>query len=151
MSCELVPVKYFEAGARPSFESVFRPEETDYYLYPDGWQWRSLEEPPRNPGYRDDLTLRGSTLNIARVIRDLGYELEDGGTSIPINEFLAVATQWLRRNIGRRSAAIPERVAANGQRILGGVDEGYISRQILKASMIAREGRQRGATHVFVG
>lgn len=151
MSCELVPVRYREDGVRPSFESVFRPEETDYYLYPDGWKWRSLQEPPRNPNYRDDLTLRGSALELARVIRDLGYELDTGGTSVPINEFLSVATQWLRRNIAHRSAAISKGFVVNGQTVTGGVDQGYLSRQILKASIIAREGRHRGATHVFVG
>ena len=70
-----------------------------------------------------------------------------------IDEFIARTTQWLQKNIGKRSKEEPSRVdkqPGGMTMISGGKPEGYYNRIIKRMNEIARDGKKMGATHVGV-
>ena len=102
-----------------------------------------------NPNYNPDHDLNLSNHNAGEVFDVLGYDVYAG--SIPIDEFIARATQWLQKNIGKPSAQEPTTVdkRPDGPTIYsGGKPEGYFNDVIMRMNKIARDGKQMGATHV---
>ena len=102
-----------------------------------------------NPKYNPQHDLNLSNLNAGEVFDALGYDVYAG--SIPIDEFIARATQWLQKNIGKPSAQEPTTVdkRPDGPTIYsGGKPEGYFNDVIMRMNKIARDGKQMGATHV---
>ena len=84
----------------------------------------------------------------------LGFQGDSGdGFLIPINEFIARATQWLQQSVGRRSAEVPTNITKDdGPTMVDmGRREGYDNEAIIQAVKIAREGKQLGATHMSAG
>lgn len=154
MSCDLVPVRECRLGARVSWRSVFDGAETSYYDLPPGWSWSSLEEPPLNPDFRADLVMNLSNENMRRVVEAMGYELDEDGLVAPISEFCARGTQWLRQHLDKPSESVAD-VVGRGTRgavtVSAGMRRGYLNEVVLRAVRIAREGKRRGATHVFIG
>ena len=110
------------------------------------------EEPPRNPHVRDDLDFNRSNANMVHILSDvLGFQGDSGdGFLIPINEFIARATQWLQQSVGRRSAEVPTNITKDdGPTMVDmGRREGYDNEAIIQAVKIAREGKQLCATHM---
>ena len=103
----------------------------------------------KNPNYNPDHDLNLSNHNAGEVFDVLGYDVYAG--SIPIDEFIARATQWLQKNIGKPSAQEPTTVdkRPDGPTIYsGGKPEGYFNDVIMRMNKIARDGKQMGATHV---
>lgn len=153
MTCDVVPMKCEGSQGRSTWTTVFEDFETAYYSYPDGWCYRSLDEPPRNPKYREELQLNLSNRNMGILIAALGYEISSDGLMVPIREFLQAATFWLQENIGKKSEGFDsDHVGGRGARFIeGGLREGYVNEKMYKAVVIAREGLARGATHLFLG
>ena len=84
------------------------------------------------------------------VFDTIGYDTD---ATIPIDEFIARTTQWLQKNIGKRSKEEPSRVdkqPGGMTMISGGKPEGYYNRIIKRMNEIARDGKKMGATHVGV-
>ena len=103
----------------------------------------------KNPNYNPEHDLNLSNHNAGEVFDVLGYDVYAG--SIPIDEFIARATQWLQKNIGKPSAQEPTTVdkRPDGPTIYsGGKPEGYFNVLIMRMNKIARDGKQMGATHV---
>ena len=103
----------------------------------------------KNPNYNPEHDLNLSNHNAGEVFDVLGYDVYAG--SIPIDEFIARATQWLQKNIGKPSAQEPTTVdkRPDGPTIYsGGKPEGYFNDVIMRMNKIARDGKQMGATHV---
>ncbi len=103
----------------------------------------------KNPNYNPEHDLNLSNYNAGEVFTELGYDVYAG--SIPIDEFIARATQWLQKNIGKPSAQEPTTVdkRPDGPTIYsGGKPEGYFNDVIMRMNKIARDGKQMGATHV---
>ena len=103
----------------------------------------------KNPNYTPEHDLNLSNHNAGEVFDVLGYDVYAG--SIPIDEFIARATQWLQKNIGKPSAQEPTTVdkRPDGPTIYsGGKPEGYFNDVIMRMNKIARDGKQMGATHV---
>ena len=103
----------------------------------------------KNPNYNPEHDLNLSNHNAGEVFDVLGYDVYPG--SIPIDEFIARATQWLQKNIGKPSAQEPTTVdkRPDGPTIYsGGKPEGYFNDVIMRMNKIARDGKQMGATHV---
>ena len=118
-------------------------KNSDKYMYGD-------EEPPENPDYDPDLDLNLSNSNMREVFDELGFG--DPDSNVPIDEFIAFTTQWLKRHIGKRSAEEPTTVDKSGggaTMIGGGKREGYFNEVIMMMNQIARTGKERGATHVW--
>ena len=103
----------------------------------------------KNTNYNPEHDLNLSNHNAGEVFDVLGYDVYAG--SIPIDEFIARATQWLQKNIGKPSAQEPTTVdkRPDGPTIYsGGKPEGYFNDVIMRMNKIARDGKQMGATHV---
>ena len=67
------------------------------------------------------------------------------------DEFIARATQWLQKNIGKPSQAQDAEVDDQPNKITtisGGKREGYFNDVIMRMNKIARDGKRMGATHV---
>ena len=102
-----------------------------------------------NPKYNPQHDLNLSNLNAGEVFDALGYDVYAG--SIPIDEFIARATQWLQKNIGKPSPEQePEvdKTPGGMTSISGGKREGYFNDVIMRMNKIARDGKSMGATHV---
>ena len=182
-SMDLTPVAQQE---HPKFGKVWMsviPDElTDYYdrnemtrMDKNFDDFDGPEEPPKNPKYDPDYMLNLSTVMMIKVMKDtLGFSGDSSeGFLIPIDEFIARASQWLRQNFNKPSAEIPtqeiprknevgfafdtelgtERIQTNkrGPRmVMGGRREGYFNDVIFKMVKLAKEGKQMGATHISV-
>ena len=102
-----------------------------------------------NPDYNPEHDLNLSNANAGEVFDVLGYDVYDG--SVPIDEFIARATQWLQKNIGKPSQAQDAEVDDQPNKITtisGGKREGYFNDVIMRMNKIARDGKRMGATHV---
>lgn len=112
----------------------------------DPWGDGPMED---NPEYDPDLHITLANANMRRVFDALGYDAED---MIPIDEFINVSTQWLRKHIGKQSPE--EKPTVDKQQggptmISGGQPAGYLNKIIKKMNHIARIGKEQGATHVW--
>lgn len=163
-SMDLAPVtkkkhKKFPQGV---WSSAFPNDWTQYYdideVQRQGKTFMDYEypdEPPKNPNFREDLELNLSNANMVHIMSDvLGFPGDSReGFLIPINEFIARATQWLQRSVGKLSSEVPTEITKGegGPTMIDvGRREGYENQNILQAVKIAREGKQMGATHISV-
>lgn len=108
--------------------------------------------PPKNPNFKSWTAFNLSNDNAHRFMEALGYQA-DNHYLIPINEFIARITQWLKKNVGKPSGAVEpvETTFQGGAKIIdGGLPEGYLNKRMLQAAKIAREGKNLGATHISV-
>lgn len=164
-SMDLSPVakKKSEQFPRGIWSSVFPGEWTQWADYEEMQRqgkhpsdyYAADEELPQNPNFRDDLNFNRSNTNMVHIMRDvLGFPGDSSdGFLIPINEFIARATQWLQQSVGKRSAEIPTDISkgVGGATMIDvGREEGYDNKAIIQAVKIAREGKRLGATHIGV-
>ena len=102
-----------------------------------------------NPKYNPQHDLNLSNANAREVFDELGYDMDSG--SVPIDEFIARATQWLQKNIGKPSPEQEpevEKTPGGMTSVSGGKREGYFNDVIMRMNRIARDGKAMGATHV---
>lgn len=158
------------------WSSVIPDEKTSYIDYDEmkrqGKTWMDyddLDGPPKNPNYDPNYELNLSNVMMTKIMNDvLGFSGDSSdGFHIPIDEFLARATAWLRQNLDKPSEEIPtefhkrevgfafdadlgvDRIQPKGPRMIsGGRPEGYVNDVIMKMVKLAREGKKLGATHV---
>ena len=123
--------------------------EPDFYKT----DWPYDKDPKPGKDYNPELDLNLANANMREVFATLGYptDLEDS-PPFPIDEFIGRTTQWLQKNIGKRSAEEPTTVDQNPggpTMISGGKPEGYFNEVIMRMNKIARIGKDKGATHVW--
>jgi hypothetical protein len=141
----------FSARKQDPKTKAFMPVTGDQPRYePDFYKpdWPYDKDPKPNPDYNPEEDLSLSNANMREVMDTLGYDAED---SIPIDEFIGRATQFLKKSIGKLSPEQPDQVDqrdGGGAFIDAGKPEGYFQKVILAMSKIARIGKERGATHV---
>ena len=103
--------------------------------------------------YGSEMELNVSNGNAFSIMKELGYVMDDYSITVPIDEFIAVTTQWLQKNIGKRSAEVPTTVDKTPGRATFydmGKREGYFNEKIMQMNKMAREGMRKGATHVWM-
>jgi hypothetical protein len=131
----------FHAYKKKPGDTYFSMVTGDEDQYKDEVYKRDFDGDPKdfqNPNY-----------NAGEVFDELGYDVYAG--SIPIDEFIARATQWLQKNIGRPSPEQEPQVdktPGGMTSISGGKREGYFNDVIMRMNKIARDGKSMGATHV---
>ncbi len=141
----------FSARKQNPKTKAYEPVTGDQPRYePDFYKtdWPYDKDPKPNPDYNPEEDLSLSNANMREVMDTLGYDAED---TIPIDEFIGRATQYLKKSIGKPSPAQPDQVDqrdGGGAFIDAGKPEGYFQKVIMAMSKIARIGKGRGATHV---
>lgn len=107
-----------------------------------------------------------SNANMYSLMRNtLGFKGDEAGFHIPIDEFIQTASKWYMRN-SEPEPAIPSSIehgemrnrtdSQTGQSRIGrgatiinqGKREGYSQEKVLSMIEIAKEGKEKGATHV---
>ena len=142
----------FHAYKKDPEKGYFRMVTGDQERYKDEVYKTDFAGDPKdyiNPNYDPEHDLNLSNANAYEVFDVLGYDVYDG--SVPIDEFIARATQWLQKNIGKPSQAQePETEKTPGGMTMtsGGKREGYYNDVIMRMNKIARDGKRMGATHV---
>jgi hypothetical protein len=79
-----------------------------------------------------------SNASMRQFLDALGYnpDFEDQ-SPVPAKEFIARTTQWLQKNIGKRSPEEP--ATRDGNMISGGKPEGYMNQMVKAHNEIARK------------
>jgi hypothetical protein len=142
----------FYAGKQvgDSIEWVFTKDELADRNYTDPMD--PDDEGTPNPAYRPELDVNLSNRNAAYVLAELGIELDDGYFSIPINDLLIRCTNLLRGSLKYKRQGIRTTVQAEPGHptiIDMGIEEGYVERQVMRISVLAREGKARGAEYIY--
>ena len=113
-------------------EKEFDGEKSTVYEFPMAWaKDKELDTPYlSNASMRQFLTLLGYPADFEEM------------SAVPIDEFIGVSTQWLKKNIGKPSQEIPTTVDKSGggaTMIGGGKPEGWDNRQVQHHNELARK------------
>ncbi len=145
----------FNAGveAKPMHFSPVTGGQSRYDLSnpPADDPWYHDSDPPLNPNFKPDEEMNVANANAHEIANMLGLnDAED--VHMPIDQFIAIATQWLKMHIGKRSAEEPPMIHRDpgyATMVKGGKREGYFNEQIMRMVRIAKIGKERAATHVW--
>ena len=133
--------EFFTEGA--NMTAAYKDEKTGYWTYPNAYAKDPDVEAPylSNPSVREILSTLG-----------LNPDFEET-PPMPIDQFIGASTQWLKKNIGKRSE--PEEPTVTKQpgsatMISGGRPEGYFNQAIMQLNQIARRIKEKYTqlTHV---
>jgi hypothetical protein len=107
-------------------------EKTTVYEFPMAWaKDKELDTP-----YLSNASMR-------QFLSALGYPADfEDMSAVPIDEFIGVSTQWLKKNIGKPSPEEPTTVDKNPDgptMISGGKPEGYMNQQVKLHNELARK------------
>lgn len=153
MSLSLFPVRESVKGGRPQWETVFESSETQCFLFEPDNSVQDVNNPPPNPSYRPELDMNLTHRNMRDVLNAVGYELDEDGLLVDIQQFIRAVTLWRTTNLTTESPGLDASILKAPGRaavIDCGRRPGYINDKIQQAGQIAVEGRQRGATHICV-
>jgi len=95
-----------------------------------------------------------SNASMRQFLQALGYPADfEDMSAVPIDEFIGVSTQWLKKNIGKQSPEEEPTVDKNPggpTMISGGRPEGYMNRQVKHHNELARKIKAKypEVTHV---
>ena len=108
------------------------PTEKNLWTFPDAYKDDKEVESP----YMSNASMR-------QFLSTLGYnpDFEDQ-SPVPAKEFIAVTTQWLQKNIDKKSPEEPTTIDKNPDgptMISGGKPEGYMNRQVKLHNELARK------------
>ena len=107
-------------------------EKTTVYEFPMAWaKDKELDTP-----YMSNASMR-------QFLTSLGYSGDfENMSAVPIDEFIGVSTQWLKKNIGKPSPEEPTTIDKNPDgptMISGGNPEGYMNQQVKLHNELARK------------
>ena len=107
-------------------------EKTTVYEFPMAWaKDKELDTP-----YLSNASMR-------QFLSALGYPADfEDMSAVPIDEFIGVSTQWLKKNIGKPSPEEPTTIDKNPDgptMISGGKPEGYMNQQVKLHNELARK------------
>ena len=113
-------------------EKDFDGEKTTVYEFPMAWaKDKELDTP-----YLSNASMR-------EFLTGLGYSGDfENMSAVPVDEFIGVSTQWLKKNIGKRSPEEPTTIDKNPDgptMISGGKPEGYMNQQVKLHNELARK------------
>jgi len=113
-------------------EKDFDGEKTIVYEFPMAWaKDKELDTP-----YLSNASMR-------EFLTGLGYSGDfENMSAVPVDEFIGVSTQWLKKNIGKRSPEEPTTIDKNPDgptMISGGKPEGYMNQQVKLHNELARK------------
>jgi len=151
MSMNFTPMALKDLNGRQVWSSVFPSSWTSPYIYGDGFIYdpETDMDDYGNPDYRPQYDLNLSNSNACSIMNILGFKADEYDYHIEINEFIAVARQWLIKNFGKLSEEI--KAVQEGNVVYGGKTEGYFNTRIHAMVVLAKEGKEMGATHVSLG
>ena len=88
-----------------------------------------------------------SNASMRQFLQALGYPADfEDMSAVPVEEFIGVTTQWLKKNIGKQSPEEEPTVDKNPggpTMISGGRPEGYMNRQVKLHNELARKIKQK--------
>lgn len=90
-----------------------------------------------------------SNRNAAMVLTAIGIDTTDLCGEMPVIEFVNRCQNWLRANIGKRSAELVTTI--DGNFIDCGLPESYLNSRIHELCCMAQEGRENCAANVTWG
>ena len=103
------------------------PKDNNLWTFPDAYKDDEEVESP----YMSNASMR-------QFLDALGYNADfEDQSPVPAKEFIARTTQWLQKNIGKRSPEEP--VTRDGNMISGGKPEGYMNQMVKAHNEIARK------------
>jgi hypothetical protein len=143
------PVSLQELDGRKVWKSVFPSEWTDPYIYGEDFKWdpETDMEKYANPDYRPQYDINLSNGNAHHIMNEcLGFQQEEYSFTVDIDWFISRAQQWLKVNFNHQSKAIESVQIKNI--VECGRPEGYTNIRIYNMLVIAKEGRDLGATHI---
>ena len=113
-------------------EKDFDGEKTTVYEFPMAWaKDKELDTP-----YMSNASMR-------EFLTGLGYSGDfENMSAVPVDEFIGVSTQWLKKNIGKQSPEEPTTIDKNPDgptMISGGKPEGYMNQQVKLHNELARK------------
>jgi hypothetical protein len=113
-------------------EKDFDGEKTTVYEFPMAWaKDKELDTP-----YLSNASMR-------EFLTGLGYSGDfENMSAVPVDEFIGVSTQWLKKNIGKQSPEEPTTIDKNPDgptMISGGKPEGYMNQQVKLHNELARK------------
>ena len=111
-------------------------EKRTVYSFPDAWvKDKNLETP-----YMSNASMR-------EFLSGLGYPADfEDMSAVPVEEFIGVTTQWLKKNIGKQSPEQEPTVDKNPggpTMISGGKAQGWMNRQVKLHNELARKIKQK--------
>jgi len=117
-------------------EKVWDGEKRTVYSFPDAWaKDKNLETP-----YMSNASMR-------EFLSGLGYPADfEDMSAVPVEEFIGVTTQWLKKNIGKQSPEQEPTVDKNPggpTMISGGKAQGWMNRQVKLHNELARKIKQK--------
>jgi len=119
-----------------SMNAYYKDEKTGY--------WNFSNE------YRDDESVRGpyfSNASMREVLSALGMNPDfEEDSPVPIDQFINLTTQWLKKNVGKRSEPEePEVTKEPGgpTMIGGGRPSGYFNQAIMSLNQTARKIKEK--------
>lgn len=104
----------------------------------------------------ESLMLNLSGSNASHVIRALGFQVQEGPSmeEVEIDCFANRCSSYLRNHLGNPDPEVPgyvDRAPGKATVYSFGRDEGYLMDRIHRLAQLAREGKARGATHIYAG
>jgi hypothetical protein len=119
-----------------TMNAYYRDEEKGYWSFSDG--------------YRDDESVKGpyfSNASMREILSTLGMnpDFEDD-SPMPIDQFINLTTQWLKKNVGKRSEPEEPEVTkepGSATMISGGRPEGYFNQAIMALNQTARKIKEK--------
>jgi len=113
-------------------EKDFDGEKTTVFEFPMAWaKDKELDTP-----YLSNASMR-------EFLTGLGYSGDfENMSAVPVDEFIGVSTQWLKKNIGKPSPEEPTTIDKNPDgptMISGGKPEGYMNQQVKLHNELARK------------
>ena len=136
-------------GDQDGYFSVMEPQQdlTDSEIQ-EGAEMIAYHKHPKDDklwtfpdAYKDDKEVESpymSNASMRQFLDALGYSPDfEEQSPVPAKEFIARTTQWLQKNIGKRSPEEP--ATRDGNMISGGKPEGYMNQMVKAHNEIARK------------
>ena len=126
--------EFFKEGA--TMNAYYRDEKTGYWSFSDE--------------YRNDDSVQGpyfSNASMRQILSTLGMNPDFEETPpMPIDQFINLTTQWLKKNVGRRSEPEEPTVTqepGSATMISGGRPAGYFNQTIMALNQTARKIKEK--------
>ena len=134
--------EFFTEGA--SMNAYYKDEKTGYWNFSDG--------------YRDDKSVEGpyfSNASMRQILSTIGMNPDfEEDPPVPIDQFINLTTQWLKKNVGRRSEPEEPTVTkepGSATMISGGRPAGYFNQAIMALNQTARKIKEKYPELTHIG
>ena len=108
--------------------------------------------------YRDDESVQGpyfSNASMRQILSTIGMDPDfEEDPPMPIDQFINLTTQWLKKNVGKRSEPEEPEVTkepGSATMISGGRPEGYFNQAIMALNQTARKIKEKYPELTHIG